>query len=390
MITYQNPRRYMLIFLLCFAGIAALEITAFVIKERIIGRYEEVARFERLGDAQRTQSLRTALLITEYVENEDPSVRLAKRKAIEDAVAEMRRLHGLMTEGDPENGYPVPDSETVDQIIFGAPIELDKNLRLFLSGVEEMVDRPWSDDLARLPYMTDIRSAASGSLATGLNRLNEVMREAGEEQVNDLKVALVATSAVMVLIIGGLMVFVVVPMIGRMGQQTEDLIELARTDPLTGCHNRRSFLREADAEFARFKRYRNPFAVIMIDLDHFKKVNDTFGHAAGDEVIRTLARVCLEQTRLSDVLGRVGGEEFAILVPEINIDSVMLVAEKLRSALEQASVEYNGQQIDFTASLGVTVANEDDEDFLTVLTRADEALYAAKDHGRNRVERKLA
>jgi len=380
----------MLIFLLCFAGIAALEITAFVIKERIIGRYEEVARFERLGDAQRTQSLRTALLITEYVENEDPSVRLAKRKAIEDAVAEMRRLHGLMTEGDPENGYPVPDSETVDQIIFGVPIELDKNLRLFLSGVEEMVDRPWSDDLARLPYMTDIRSAASGSLATGLNRLNEVMREAGEEQVNDLKVALVATSAVMVLIIGGLMVFVVVPMIGRMGQQTEDLIELARTDPLTGCHNRRSFLREADAEFARFKRYRNPFAVIMIDLDHFKKVNDTFGHAAGDEVIRTLARVCLEQTRLSDVLGRVGGEEFAILVPEINIDSVMLVAEKLRSALEQASVEYNGQQIDFTASLGVTVADEDDEDFLTVLTRADEALYAAKDHGRDRVERKLA
>lgn len=389
MSAYLNPRRYVLIFVLCFAAIAVLQAIAYFINDSIVSRQQEIARFEQSGDMQRTLSLRVALLMQEYVQTTDPQVQAAKRKAIGDAMVEMRRLHELMTEGDPENGYPVPDTDTVDQIIFGEPIELDQNMRLFLFGVNEMIDRPWADDLDRLPYMVDIRSAASGTLGTGLNRLNEAMRAAGAERVSALKTGLIMTSIVMILIVVALTILVIMPMLRRMGAQTNELIEMARTDPLTGCHNRRSFMREADGEFDRYRRYQNAFAVIMLDIDHFKNVNDTFGHAAGDEVIRTLARVCLEQTRTSDILGRLGGEEFAVLLPEADLDSAVQVAEKLRGALEEARVEYDGKMIDFTGSLGVTVAHESDDEFFKILNRADEALYSAKNHGRNRVETRI-
>lgn len=388
MTEYHNPKRYMAIFVLCFVGIAALQVAAYVINGQIVARQQEIARFAQLGDRQRTLSLRVALLVDEYTETGDPQIQAAKRQAIDEAASEMRRLHRLMTMGDPDAGYPVPDTETVDQIIFGQPIFLDQTMRLFLFGVDEMIGRPWVDDLARLPYMADIKAAAGGALSTGLDRLNEAMREAGESRVAQLKLVLAATSVVIVLIVLGLAFFVIMPMLRRVTEQTSELIEMAQTDPLTGCHNRRSFMREADSEFDRFKRYGGVFAVIMLDIDHFKSVNDTYGHAAGDEVIRALARISLEQTRSSDVLGRLGGEEFAVLLPEATIESATLTGEKLRAAFAAASVEHNGKTIRFTASLGVTVAGKDDEEFFNVLNRADEALYVAKHGGRNRLEAK--
>lgn len=376
----------MLTFVLCFVAIGLLEIAAYWINGRIVAQQQEVARFAQVADRQRTLSLRVALLVGEYTEAADPQVRVAKHRAISQAAQEMTRLHTLITKGDPASGYRVPESNRIDQIIFGDPIFLDQTLRLFLSGVDEILGREWSADLAELPYMDDIRAAASGSLSTGLERLNEAMRDAGDDKVDELEIALIASTVGMVLVIFAMAVLVLVPMMRRLESQTDELIDLATTDPLTGSLNRRSFMREAEAEFARFRRYGNRFAVIMIDIDRFKKVNDTYGHAGGDSVIRALTRVCLEQTRSSDVLGRMGGEEFAVLLPEATIDSARIAAEKLRAALEAEVVHHEGREIRFTASLGVAVAGDDDTEILKILSRADDALYVAKNGGRNRVE----
>jgi len=383
---YVDPRKTTWILVACFVGIAALEIVSSVINDRIANRQQEVARFTQLGNQQRLLSLNIVLLAQEYAETTDEQVRIAKRTGLEGLATDMRRIHDLLVMGDPENGIPAPDSEEIDQIVFGHPIALDETLRRYLAAVDEIAGRPWSDDLMSLPYMDEIEAAASGSLRTGIDRLVSVMEEDANRRIGNLKLTLVLSSVASIVIVIGVGLLVIVPMMRRLAAQTRELLDLARTDPLTGCHNRRSFLREGEAEFDRFRRYGGPFTVIMLDIDHFKKVNDAHGHAAGDEVIRTLARTCLDNTRKSDVLGRLGGEEFAVLLPETGIENARVTAEKLRAALEQVVVTSAGKDIRFTASLGLSPASAGDTELFQVINRADKALYAAKNGGRNRVD----
>ncbi len=387
---YVDPRRYTIILVLCFFGIAALEIVAYVINDRIVSRQQAVAHFAQLGNRQRALSLNIALLAQEYAASTDAQVRAAKRTRIETLAQDMNRNHVLMTEGDPASGMPMPDSAEIDQIIFGNPIFLDETLRRFLFAVNEITSQPWAADLENSHSMSEISGLAAGALSTGIERLVDAMEDDGRSKVESLELALVATSGIMVAIIGGLVVFVILPIMRRIADQTKELIDLARTDPLTGCHNRRSFLRESESEFNRFRRYGADMSVIMLDIDNFKKINDTYGHAAGDEVIRRLAQICIDNIRKSDVLGRLGGEEFAILMPETSAENAQIAAEKLRTALEDTPVAFNGHDITFTVSLGLTLASPDDEEMFQVVNRADEALYRAKNGGRNQVAVKLA
>lgn len=163
-----------------------------------------------------------------------------------------------------------------------------------------------------------------------------------------------------------------------------ELRRLATRDSLTGAMTRRFFSIETDREFDRLKRYGNPLSCIAIDIDHFKLVNDTYGHAAGDLVLKELATFCRQQLRTVDLFGRLGGEEFSIALPETTISQAMLVAEKLRTGLESLDIRYNRAQIKITASFGVSTCIASDQDFKAALKRADAALYTAKDTGRNR------
>jgi len=168
-------------------------------------------------------------------------------------------------------------------------------------------------------------------------------------------------------------------------QQISELRRLATTDQLTGLHNRAYFMDSAEAELRRSERFGHPTAVLMADLDHFKRVNDQYGHAAGDEALRIFARILGETTRTVDLVGRIGGEEFTILLPETGRDAALQVAERLRAAVEAASFEFGGVTIRYTVSLGVSVRQGGDT-LDRLLARADDALYAAKHGGRNRVE----
>jgi two-component system cell cycle response regulator len=165
-----------------------------------------------------------------------------------------------------------------------------------------------------------------------------------------------------------------------------ELRRLATTDALTGANNRRRFTEISERELQRCKRYGHPLSVMILDADKFKNVNDTYGHEAGDRVLKTLAEVCKTQLRDVDVFGRFGGEEFTLTFPETTREMAIEAAERLRVALSESPVELDdGTTIDFTVSIGATVLMDEADTLGIMLQRADAALYQAKENGRNRV-----
>ncbi|GAB3546554.1 diguanylate cyclase [Noviherbaspirillum agri] len=164
------------------------------------------------------------------------------------------------------------------------------------------------------------------------------------------------------------------------------LKNLATTDSLTGLDNRRSFLETLDGELARIKRYPGVQAsLLMADVDHFKKVNDTYGHSTGDAMLKHIASILRSSARRTDFIGRLGGEEFAILLTETGIDNARHYAQALCQTVRESPLEVDGQTISVTISIGLTRLMQEDEAIEITLHRADMALYEAKDAGRNRV-----
>jgi diguanylate cyclase (GGDEF)-like protein len=160
---------------------------------------------------------------------------------------------------------------------------------------------------------------------------------------------------------------------------------------LTGAVNRRHFVEVAQRERERSRRHGAPLALCLLDADHFKQVNDHYGHVAGDHVLTAIAQATTSALRVSDVLGRLGGEEFAVLLPDTELTGALAVAERVRAAVEarqvpsEPSEQDEREAIRITVSLGVAELRGD-EPFESLFKRADRALYAAKDLGRNRVQ----
>jgi len=174
--------------------------------------------------------------------------------------------------------------------------------------------------------------------------------------------------------------------ISQRKRHARELWQLATSDPLTGIPNRRAFFESIEHERARLTRYPGEAAVLMIDIDHFKQINDTHGHAAGDAVLCHIVRQVRKLLRESDMLARLGGEEFAILIPQANREGALGLAERVRKVLEDTPLVYNDVPIHVTASVGVTIMSHTDPNTDKMLSRADHALYEAKRNGRNRVE----
>ena len=163
----------------------------------------------------------------------------------------------------------------------------------------------------------------------------------------------------------------------------EQMEKLATTDSLTGLFNRRHFLTSLEAEWSRFQRYYRSLSVLMLDVDHFKSVNDRYGHAAGDATLKAIAEACLEHKRKSDVVGRLGGEEFAIVLPETSLSWARTVAERLRKRIAALTITAEGHQLKVTASIGIAEAVVSMSGIDALMSAADQALYRAKNGGRN-------
>ncbi len=164
------------------------------------------------------------------------------------------------------------------------------------------------------------------------------------------------------------------------------LIQLARHDPLTGTANRRYFFERAEQEFMRSRRYQTPLSITLIDVDHFKHINDQYGHATGDEVLKLLSQKIGALLRENDLLARIGGEEFAILMPSTGLAGAALMAERLRVTIAEEASPVAGLMLHLRFSAGVTQLKAQDQSIEDCLRRADEAMYKAKQAGRDRVE----
>ena len=163
------------------------------------------------------------------------------------------------------------------------------------------------------------------------------------------------------------------------------LEHLSHHDALTGLLNRRAFEHVLEREVVRMQRYGEPFTLLMLDVDHFKRINDCYGHAAGDAVLCAVSATLREHAREVDRVARFGGEEFCLMLPQTLHEGALLAAERLRHAVSQTTIAWNGELIRVTISTGLATSQGKDETLSSLLHRADEALYQAKAEGRNRV-----
>jgi diguanylate cyclase (GGDEF)-like protein len=165
-----------------------------------------------------------------------------------------------------------------------------------------------------------------------------------------------------------------------------ELRHRASTDVLTGVYSRRSILELGELEIKRMERNDARLVVLMLDIDHFKAINDNYGHNAGDEALRVFSRVCQNNLREIDLFGRLGGEEFVAIMPGTGQDDALAVARRICNKVAETEIPHGSSTLKITVSIGLAEANRDESSFDAVLAQADKALYAAKNNGRNRIE----
>ncbi|MBM4288238.1 MAG: GGDEF domain-containing protein [Deltaproteobacteria bacterium] len=196
--------------------------------------------------------------------------------------------------------------------------------------------------------------------------------------------------AAIILLLGGVYLFVN-RLTQRVAEAQKKLVELTTVDDLTQLYNRRYFFERLHQEVERAKRYQRPLSCVILDIDNFKKVNDTLGHLSGDQVLRDISSIIKSTCRQCDLAGRYGGEELIILLPETELEGAMTIAERIRQRVEQhQTVDGKGETIAVTVSLGVaSLAPQEIEDLdkdERLIQYADDALLLAKKEGRNRVK----
>lgn len=361
--------------------IIVLATVTHIIMGRMLLAEQHSASTVEMAGRQAMLSQRIMQLTYRYMLSRDATEADRFRELATDAIERMRTAHQTLLTEPPSLHY----QRATDAIYFDLPHDLDLRVRTFLGAAQEVIRTDPASLSLKSPLVQLVGERQVEPLLDSLNRATLDYVQASRTAINRQNVALwmLYAALVITIVLEGLFIFR--PAFRRLLQRTRELNDLARTDPLTGCHNRRSFVQFADVFHERVRRYDDPCAVIVMDIDHFKRVNDTHGHALGDLVIKALAETCLGSLRRADVFGRLGGEEFAALLPGNSVDSALEVAEKLRIALSQVAIAVpEGGTLHFTVSVGIAAMNPADESPFEALNRADAALYRAKEGGRNR------
>ncbi|OAZ97165.1 hypothetical protein ADS46_16440 [Halomonas sp. G11] len=220
-------------------------------------------------------------------------------------------------------------------------------------------------------------------MAQAYSKLSHLLHsEAAKQRIvmDRLAVGIAILILVILLLAGGLMLALI-----RLHHQHKKVLKLSLMDELTGLGNRRYMLNFSELLFEQSQRSRLPLSMALLDLDHFKHVNDNFGHPAGDQVLRAFADALCDEVRKADIVARLGGEEFCVLMPETNAEGALEVVERIRKRVARLSHQELGVPTAVTVSLGLATADNPDTSFDHLYGRADQALYEAKTNGRNRV-----
>ena len=244
--------------------------------------------------------------------------------------------------------------------------------------VDEMLAGNGPEELIRLGY------ALENDLARAYSELNELIHTAAGEQriiMERLTLAITVLVLLSLLVVGALMLALL-----RLNHQRAAVARLSQIDELTRLGNRRYLLEAAEVLHQQSRRNGQPLSLALLDLDHFKRLNDTYGHPAGDQVLVTFAEALKEATRQADIVARMGGEEFCVLMPDTPAGGALELAERIRQRIATLSQQELGIPASITVSLGLATGDGESSNFDSLYSRADRALYLAKANGRNCTE----
>jgi diguanylate cyclase (GGDEF)-like protein len=357
--------------------IAGLSIACHFILAKGLGVSEGFAATINLSGRQRMLSQRMASLAAQYRLG-DQSARLDLLSATD----EFERNHAKLLFKVENDGDGSAEARQLRDLYSESRGTLDAQMSLFEAEARQVASMPRDD--RRLPLvLARLFAEARAPLLANLDEIVSIRQREADNWVWRLQFLQWTILAVVLLTLIAEAFSIFQPMVLRIVQDQSRLIELASIDELTGVSNRRSFVERSNAELERAHRYGRPVSLMLLDIDHFKQVNDTHGHAAGDDVLKAVSQTLGKGLRSSDVLGRIGGEEFAALLPETEVVRAAEVAERLRKAVEGLAVTYRDLSIPAQVSIGVVEISAKGLRLEDGMSAADAALYAAKQAGRN-------
>ncbi|NYE27581.1 diguanylate cyclase (GGDEF)-like protein [Rhodanobacter sp. K2T2] len=367
-------RRLTYAYIAGLALIAILSGAVHVLLNNVIVAQGDSATVINVAGRQRMLSQRIGLLATDLHAGDATA-----RQPLLDAVTLMERSEKALMQGG-DLGIRHELSPSAHRFYLEGATPLDFAVRQFVLDARRFA-QPLPGGDVEAAYRR-LQAAARTTLLPNLNQAVSIFEDEASRRIEWLRTAQKVVLITLLITLSLEAIFIFRPLVDRVRRYAASLYELATRDSLTGLANRRHFMDVGNRELLLASRSGRPLSVAMLDLDHFKSVNDTYGHAVGDLVLKRFASLALATLRSSDIVGRIGGEEFALILREMSPFDASAVAEKLRVAA--AADRSEGLPV-FTVSIGISVANANDRSLDDVLRRADKALYAAKVEGRNRV-----
>lgn len=356
--------------------IAVLSMSAHMILDKVIGVQSTSGTVINVSGRQRMLSQRIAMLSCHYSMNQNEY----NKQSLVDAISLMEKSHLALTKGDKGLGLPSTMPQNIYDIYFSSKYNLDQRLKDYFTQAKIFVTEPENKKL-----LENIVDKAHNSLLEDLDKVVKLYEVQSTEQVEMITFT---QRIVLFIIIATLLaeaIFIFRPIVNKVKYFALLLFEFATHDYLTKFANRRLSLELLNKFISRNKIDNKPISIMMIDIDHFKNVNDTYGHKVGDDVLVMVSKLISDSVRPTDICGRWGGEEFLVILPDTDLEGSKVIAQRILSSINEKSISLKDTEIHVTISIGLSTF-KGKESATSFIDRADSALYLAKDNGRNRIE----
>lgn len=383
--TGDPTRRMTVTYIVSLSIIAFLSILVHFMLDKIIEEQSHSATIINISGQQRMLSQRVSLFTMEYLSSGNADSKQDAKSALEVMINNHRFLlsgHNRAVQQSKES----PLSPVMNDLYFsldrGVDQEISRFIKLVNQALEQEQSRPNSN---RLSTDFEFWQLARDAL---LNNLNEIVKQYETESLQKIEDLRYAQKIVLLIIILTILieaVFIFRPMVRKVTSFADRLQKEANHDHLTGLLNRRSFAILIEKTWALSKRHGHPLCLISFDIDHFKSVNDDYGHDVGDKAIQHISNVIRQSTRMSDSVARFGGEEFMVMLPHTSKQDASKLADKIREKIEQSPLHLKQLILEITVSGGVSECENTDGNIEEALKRSDDALYQAKNAGRNKI-----